>query len=75
MLRPVPLGLSWLSSRLATRALTAVCCTVPRSVREALTSWDRTLFDVPIVVPNKPAPGVYYDRLYDLGEGHFQAKL
>ncbi|KAK9803511.1 hypothetical protein WJX73_000573, partial [Symbiochloris irregularis] len=40
---------------------------VPRSIREALTSWDRTLFDVPMVIPNRPGPGVKFERMYDLG--------
>lgn len=40
---------------------------VPRSIREALVSWDRTLFDIPALIPNKPRPGVKYERLYDLG--------
>ena len=40
---------------------------VPRAIREALVSWDRTLYDIPIIEPEKPAPGVLYERIYDLG--------
>ena len=40
---------------------------MPRAIREALVSWDRTLYDIPIIEPEKPGPGVLYERIYDLG--------
>ena len=41
---------------------------VPRCIREALTSWDRTLYDIPVVAADPPAPGQIYHRVYDLGD-------
>lgn len=39
---------------------------VPRSVREALVAWDRTLYDVPVVAyPTQE--GFIYEKVYDLG--------
>ena len=40
---------------------------MPRAIREALVSWDRILYDVPVIEPDKPGPGVIYERIYDLG--------
>lgn len=40
---------------------------VPRSVREALTAWDRQLYDVPLM-SEQPGPGILYERVYNLGK-------
>ena len=39
---------------------------MPRSIREALTSWDRMLYDIPVIT-FPPGPGQYYKKQYDLG--------
>ena len=39
---------------------------MPRSIREALTSWDRQLYDVPLM-SEQPGPGILYERVYNLG--------
>lgn len=39
---------------------------VPRSIREALVSWDRQLYEVPLM-SEQPEPGTIYERVYDLG--------
>ena len=48
---------------------------MPRAIREALVSWDRTLYDIPVIEPEKPAPGVLYERIYDLGAANLPAVL
>ena len=41
---------------------------VPRSVREALVSWDRQLFSDSDFLPKRDGPGLTYTKTFDLGE-------